>query len=308
MSQHKTGSVQANGITIAYESFGSPDEETVLLIGGTGQQLIDWPIELVNELVKRGYRVVRFDNRDVGLSTKMTSAGLPDSPAITKALQEGKPAPIPYTLQDMANDAVGLLDALDIQKAHVVGISMGGAIAQLVAIDHPTRTLSLTSMAADSGNPALPAVAKPEVFASLPPPPPAGNKQAFIEYQVKLWQILGSPGYPTDEATRREWIRRGVERAYDPDGLTRQQTVSLVGHLESGSYRLNNLKNITAPTVVLQGADDPIVPVESARDIAARVPNAELRIIPGLGHDIPIALVKTFADAITAAASQAGGV
>jgi pimeloyl-ACP methyl ester carboxylesterase len=235
----------------------------------------------------------------------MTSAGLPNPEAITKALQEGKPAPIPYTLQDMANDAVGLLDALDIPKAHVVGVSMGGAIAQFVAIDHPTRTLSLTSIAADSGNPALPVIAKPEAFANLPPPPPAGDKEAFIEYQVKVNQVLGSPGYPTDEATRREWVRRGVKRAYDLEGLTRQQTVSLVGHFESGSYRLNNLKNIKAPTVVLQGADDPLVPVESARDIAMRVPNADLRIVPGMGHDIPVALIKMVADAIAAAASRA---
>jgi pimeloyl-ACP methyl ester carboxylesterase len=304
-SEREADTAQANGITLAYESFGSPDRETVLLIGGTGQQLIDWPIELVNELVNRGYRVVRFDNRDVGLSTKMAAAGLPDSEAITKALLEGRPAPIPYTLQDMADDAVGLLDALEIEEAHIVGISMGGAIAQFVAIGHPTRTLSLTSIAADSGNPALPVVAKPEAFANLPPPPPPGDKAAFIAYQVKVMAALGSPGYPTDEATRHEWVRRSVGRAYYPDGFARQQTVSLVGHLESGGYRLNNLKRITAPTVVLHGADDPLVPVESARDIAARVPNADLRIVPGMGHDIPVALVETVADAIAAAAARA---
>jgi pimeloyl-ACP methyl ester carboxylesterase len=118
-------------------------------------------------------------------------------------------------------------------------------------------------------------------------------------------EALGSPGYPTDEVTRREWVRRSVERAYDPDGLTRQQTVSLIGHLESGGYRLNNLKHITAPMVVLQGADDPLVPVESARDIAARVPDADLRIVPGMGHEIPVELVATVADAISAAAGRA---
>jgi pimeloyl-ACP methyl ester carboxylesterase len=145
--------VQANGITIAYESFGPTDRETILLIAGTGMQLVDWPIELVEELVQRGYRVVRFDNRDIGLSTKFTEAGLPDTEAIGRALEAGEPVPLPYTLQDMAKDTVGLLDALDIQQAHLVGVSMGGAIAQLVAIDYPERTLSLTSLMADSGNP-----------------------------------------------------------------------------------------------------------------------------------------------------------
>ena len=153
--EYETGFAQANGITIAYESFGPKDQETMLLIAGTGSQLTFWPTQLIDGLVQSGYRVITFDNRDVGLSTKFTSAGYPDSEAITKALQEGKPAPIPYTLRDMANDTVGLLDELGIQKAHIFGVSMGGNIAQLVAIDHPTRTLSLTLMAADSGNPAM---------------------------------------------------------------------------------------------------------------------------------------------------------
>src|SRR5262245_16341016 len=146
LAEHRIGSVQANGITIAYESFGPKDRETILLISGTGMQLVDWPVELIQELVKRGYHVVSFDNRDVGLSTRFTESGLPDPGAIRKALEAGKPAPLPYTLKDMAADTVGLLDALEIQEAHIVGISMGGAIAQYVAIDYPERVLSLTSL------------------------------------------------------------------------------------------------------------------------------------------------------------------
>jgi pimeloyl-ACP methyl ester carboxylesterase len=299
------GQVQANGITIAYESFGATDAETILLIAGTGMQLVGWPIELVEELVKRGYRVVRFDNRDIGLSTKHTEAGLPDNEAIGEALEAGEPAPMPYTLQDMADDAVGLLDALGIQQAHIVGISMGGAIAQLIAIDYPQRTLSLTSLAADSGNPDLPVVAKPEAFEGVPPQPTTSDREMFIEWQVKTWQALGSPDYPTDEATLRQAAQRDFARYFDPEALVRQQTVSYLGHIESASYRLNNLENIEVPTVVLHGAEDPLVPLESAEDIAARVPNAELRIVPGLGHDIPVALVPEFADAITAAATRA---
>jgi pimeloyl-ACP methyl ester carboxylesterase len=302
------GQVEANGITIAYESFGATNRETILLIPGTGMQLVDWPIELVEELVARGYRVVRFDNRDIGLSTKHTEAGLPDNEAIGEAIEAGEPVPMPYTLQDMAGDAVGLLDALGIQQAHLVGVSMGGAIAQLVAIDYPQRTLSLTSIAADSGNPDLPVIAKPEAFEGVPPQPTTVDRESFIEWQVKTWQALGSPDYPTDELTLRQMAQRDFERNFDPEALVRQQTASFLGHIESSHYRLNNLQNIEVPTVVLHGSEDPLVPVESAEDIAARVPNAELRIIPGLGHDIPVALVPEFADAITAAATRASPV
>lgn len=303
--ERTAGMVAVNGITLAYERFGSPDDAAILLIAGTGMQLVDWPIDLVNELVQRGYQVVRFDNRDIGLSTKMSEAGLPDAEAIGKALEAGEPAPVPYTLQDMAADAVGLLDALAIQQAHIVGISMGGAIAQFIAIDDPERTLSLTLLAADSGNPELPVIAKPAAFADVPMPPTTVDREAFLDWQVKTWQALAGADYPTAEAILLAAAQRDFDRGFDPAGLTRQQTVSLVGHLESASYRLNHLETITAPTVVLQGTDDPLVPVASAEDIVARVPGAELRLIPGLGHDIPVELVTTFADAITAAAERA---
>jgi pimeloyl-ACP methyl ester carboxylesterase/heat shock protein HslJ len=262
-------------------------------------------MELVQELVKRGYRVIRFDNYDVGLSTHFTSAGPPDQAAIGQALTEGKPAPLPYTLQDMARDAVGLLNALDVEHAHIAGISMGGNIGQYIAIDFPERTLSLTTMMADSGNPELPVIADPKAFEGVPMPPPAGDKDAFVEWQVKTWQALSGSGYPTDEATLRAWAERYYERGYDPEGLARQQAVTLVDHLDSTRYRLNHLNTIVAPTVVLQGADDPLQPVASAQDLAARIPGAELRIVPGLGHDIPEELVPDFVDAITAAAARA---
>lgn len=304
VAQHGPASVEANGIAIAYESFGAKDRETVLLIAGTGQQLIDWPPALIEELVGRGYRVVVFDNRDAGLSTRLTAAGLPDSAAIAKAFQEGKAAPLPYTLRDMADDAVGLLDALGIRQAHIAGVSMGGGIAQLVAIDHPRHTLSLTSMMADSGNPALPVVAKPEAFAGLPPAPAAGDEEGFVAYQVRVRQVLASPRYPIDEEVVRQGVERAVQRSYDPQALVRQQTVALVGHYDP-DHRFANLGAIQAPTVVLQGTDDPIVSVEAAREIAAKIPGADLRIIEGLGHDMPLQLVPVFADAIVAAATRA---
>lgn len=301
------GQVQANGITIAYESFGPAGREVILLIPGTGQQLIDWPIELVAQLVQQGYRVIRFDNRDAGLSTHFAEAGLPDGEAVTQALQNGEPAPLPYTLSDMAQDAVALLDALGIEQAHLVGASMGGAIAQLVAIDHPDRVLSLTLLMSDSGNPAHPVVAKPEVFEPVPPVPSADDREAYVDYEVETRLALSSPGYPTAEQTIRDWVMRDIERAYDPEGLVRQQFVILVDRYENPPYRLTNLENIQAPTVVLHGADDPLVPVESAQELADLIPGAELRLIPGLGHEIPRPLVPEFVEAIMAAVSQADG-
>jgi pimeloyl-ACP methyl ester carboxylesterase len=298
---HEAEFAQANGITLAYESYGPIDRETILLIGGTGQQLIDWPPELIEELVRRGYHVVIYDNRDIGLSTKLTSAGLPDNAAIQKAIENGETPPLPYTLQDMADDAVGLMDPLGIEKAHVVGVSMGGSIGQWVAINHPDRILSLTSLMSDSGNAALPVIAKPEAFANVPPPPAAGDTQGLIEYQVKTLQALSSPGYPTDESKYRAQAQRQLERGIDLDALLRQQTVSFIGHYDTEG-RYAKLKTIHVPTVVLHGDDDPLVPVESAHDLAASIPGADLRIIPGLGHEIPVQLVNEFADAITSAA------
>lgn len=302
----KAGKAKANGITIAYESFGSKKKETILLIMGTGEQLTSYPVELCEELVRRGYRVIRFDNRDVGLSTKFESSGKPDYAAIDRALKAGQIPPLPYTVDDMAKDAVGLLNALGIKKAHIVGASMGGAIAQLVAADYPEHTLSLTTIGSSSGNPELPKP-KPEVFgALLAPPPPAGDWEAIAAYRVKIAQTLGSPGYPTDEKTLRENALQAAKRSWYPAGAERQAAAAFVADLGGINDRRSKLKTIKAPTVVVHGADDPLVPAEAGRDIAANIPGAELRIIPGLGHDLPIALTGKFADAITAAAARAG--
>ncbi|HEX7776197.1 MAG TPA: alpha/beta hydrolase [Parvibaculum sp.] len=292
--------VKANGITIEYESFGPADRETVLLIMGLGGQLTMWPVELCNELVARGYRAIRFDNRDVGLSTKFDAAGMPDMAAIFGAVMAGKAAPAPYSLDDMAKDAVGLLDALGIKKAHIAGASMGGMIAQLVAANHPERVLSLTSIMSTTGNAALPQ-AKPEVMGLLMAPAPEGDVEAAIQRGIKVFQTIGSPGFPTDEKILREWFTRDVKRSNYPVGVARQMAAIM-----SNGDRREKLKKVKAPTVVLHGADDPLVPVDGGKDTAASIAGAELRIVPGMGHDFPIALVKTFADAITAAAARAG--
>lgn len=295
------GTVEANGITLAYERHGPADRETILLIGGTGNQLIDWPVELVQELVKRGYGVVRFDNRDVGLSTHLESAGLPDWEAIVRAGQEGRPPPLAYTLEDLALDAVGLLDALDVEKAHVVGVSQGGMVAQLMAIHHPERVLSLTSIMAGSGNPALALPPKPEVLASVGAPPTGDDRAERIDYEVRTRQALGSPRYPTDEATIRRQVEQGFERAFDPAGVARHQAAALVASYQD---RREALRGVRVPTVVVHGEEDPLVSVQGGREVAESVPDAEFRLIPGMGHDLPVALAPVIADAIAAAASR----
>src|SRR5262249_2663678 len=210
------GQVKANGITIAYESFGPEDRETVLLIMGASAQLTLWPVDLCEELVNRGYRVIRYDNRDIGLSTHVDAAGPPDFAAVVAAAPAGKPPPPPYTLHDMATDAVGLLDALGIKKAHIAGPSMGGMIGQIIAAEHPDRTLSLTSIMAGSGKPGLPDYAKPEVLAKIPPPAPEGDKQAYIEQRIKGVQLIGSPPPPIEGKKLRERVTRHREGALPP--------------------------------------------------------------------------------------------
>lgn len=292
--------VQANGINIEYESFGPEDRETVLLIMGLGGQLTVWQEELCHELVDRGYRAIRFDNRDVGLSTKFDEAGMPDMAAIFGALMTGAKPAAPYSLDDMAADAVGLLDALEIERAHIAGASMGGMIAQLVAANHPDRALSLTSIMSTTGNPALPQ-AKPEAMEVLmAPAASAGDLEAIVARGMKAWSTIGSPGYRTDEKTLREWVLRDARRSFYPVGTARQMAA-----IVANGDRREKLKNIAVPAVVLHGADDPLVPVEGGKDTAASIPGAELRIVPGMGHDFPTALVQVFADAITAAAARA---
>jgi pimeloyl-ACP methyl ester carboxylesterase len=224
----KLGRVEANGVTIAYESYGPAGRETVLLIAGSAMQLPGWPVELCDELVKRGYRVIIYDNRDIGLSTKFDAAGMPDFGAVMKAAAEGKPAPLPYTLYDMAADAVTLLDALDIKKAHIAGVSMGGMIAQIVATNYPDRTLSLTSMMASDGKPGLPIVARPERFPAAPPPGPGAGKQAYIQHQTKVWTAVAGPRYVPDEKSLAQRISRDVERSFCVLCEARQGAASLV--------------------------------------------------------------------------------
>ncbi|MBC7102890.1 MAG: alpha/beta hydrolase [Parvibaculum sp.] len=294
--------VRANGIEIEYESFGSERDEAILLIMGLGAQLTQWPVELCRELVSRGYRVIRFDNRDTGLSSRMERDRALVWPDAVLALMQGKSAFVPYTLTDMAADAAGLLDALDIPRAHIVGASMGGMIAQHVAFDFPDRTLSLTSIMSSSGNPLLPP-ARPRVYSLfLSPAPAAHDHGAIVARGVKTYEVLGSPGFPTDRETLREWVIRDASRAYYPAGVMRQMAAVM-----ADGDRRAKLRRIAVPATVVHGEDDPLVPVAGGLDTAANIPGAEMRVVQGMGHDMPIALVPVIADAIVAAAERATG-
>jgi pimeloyl-ACP methyl ester carboxylesterase len=276
-----------------------PDEgEPLLLIMGLGMQLTRWPAPLYEKLVARGFRVIRFDNRDVGLSQKFT--GAPSIESVVMARMQGQSPDIPYTLDDMAADAVGVLDHLGIERAHVTGASMGGMIGQLVAADYPERVRSFTAVFTTTGNPALPP-SKPEAMAVLTTraPDPAKDIEAYLDHTMRSARTIGSPGYPFDEKIGRERSRVDVLRCYEPLGVARQ----LAAVIANGDRRVK-LANIRAPVVVLHGDSDPLVPVEGGKDLAATVAGAELRIVPGMGHDLPPELYDTVVDAIVRAAER----
>ncbi len=293
-------SVIANGIRLEYESRGDAHAETILLIMGLGAQMTRWADVFVDRFVKRGFRVVRFDNRDVGLSERIDAAGPPDIPGIVAALHAHTTPPAAYTLSDMAADAVGLLDALGIAKAHIVGASMGGMIAQLVAADHPEHTLSLTSIMSTTGNPALPR-ATPEAMAVLNErgPAPTDDMEGFLAHAVVSARTIGSPGFPFDETTVRANAKRDAERSYYPVGFQRQYAAVM-----ASPERRAKIAGITAPTVVIHGEADPLVPVSGGKDTAENIPGADLRIIPGMGHDIPPALYDTIVEGVMSAVAR----
>jgi pimeloyl-ACP methyl ester carboxylesterase len=272
--------VSANGIQIEYETFGDPSSPALLLISGIGGQMIGWDEELCRVWARRTLYVIRFDNRDVGLSTKMKKAGVPDMGAALATLAKGEKIEAPYTFDDMADDAVGLLSALKIEKAHLCGISMGGAIAQTTAYRHPSRVRSLTQVYATTGNPQLPPP-KPEILSLLLTPPPE-EREAYVDYMMKLYKTIAGPGFPFDEEYHRNLAGCSYDRAYYSPGKARQFMATL-----AHGNRKPRLASITAPTLVVHGADDPLVRVACGIDSAEAIPGAELMIIEGMGHDMP---------------------
>jgi pimeloyl-ACP methyl ester carboxylesterase len=283
--------VKVNRIEIVYDTFGEPSASPLLLIMGLGEQMIAWEEDFCTQLAAQGYWVIRFDNRDVGLSTKLDEAGVPDVLALMQAQTRGGAVQAPYTLRDMADDAVGLLDALAIVSAHVVGISMGGMIAQEVAIHHPTRVQTLTSIMSSTGHPELPPP-KPEALPVLVTPFPT-DREGYIKHSIETWRVLSGPGFPVDEDRIRERAGQFFDRGLSLAGTARQ----LAAILASGS-RQEALRSVAVPTLVIHGDADPLVPVECGIDTANSIPGAELLIIKDMGHDLPLAVAPRVIEAI----------
>jgi pimeloyl-ACP methyl ester carboxylesterase len=290
--------IAANKIKLEYEEFGPKNGEAVLLIMGLGAQLTRWPLGFIEKLTAKGYRVIRYDNRDVGLSERFHAAGPANITQIMADRMAGKTPNAAYLVDDMADDAVGLLDSLGIKRAHIVGASMGGMIAQMVAANHPSRVLSLTSIMSATGNPATPP-ARPEAMAVLMTRPESNELEVIVANGIKSQRTIGSPAYPAKEEEMRARIVEDFKRAFYPEGFTRQMAAIVA----SGDRR-ERVKTITAPTLVIHGADDPLVPVEGGRDTADTIKGAELLVIPGMGHDLPTELHQTVADAIDAVAKR----
>jgi pimeloyl-ACP methyl ester carboxylesterase len=276
MPRARNGSVE-----LAYETFGDDRSETVVLINGLGSQMTRWPVPFCEKLVARGYRAIRFDNRDVGLSSWLDGQS--------------------YSIQDMARDVIAVLDAAGAAKAHVAGVSMGGMIAQTVAIEHPARVLSITSIMSATGAPGT-MDSTPEAAAVLnvPPPDPKADFEAFVAQGIKNARTIGSPAYPWDEAFIRERVIAEYRRAFNPAGVGRQMAA-----IRADGDRTARLSTLSVPAVVLHGADDPLLLAKAGEQTARAIPGAELRIVPGMGHDLPPGVYDIVVDAIVAAASRA---
>ena len=286
--------ITANGIELFYEEQGDRANETILLVMGLGAQMTLWPDEFVEALVDKGYHVVRYDNRDIGLSHKFEGAKAPGikMQILRKAIRW--PAKVPYSLKDMADDGMALLDALGIEKAHVAGASMGGMIAQLMAVHHPDKLLSLTSIMSTTGNPRLP---RPDKVAldALTAPIPSMEEEALIEHGLHIARSIGSSGFPFDVERQRERILANLRRSVYPAGIQRQ----LAAIVDDGDRRAR-LAQLDVPALVLHGEADPLVKPAAAQDTAAAIPGAKIKTFPGWGHDIPAEMIAPLTDEIVA--------
>lgn len=280
--------LHANGIRIAFDTAGDPKAAPLLLIHGLGMQLTNWPDEFVEGLVDLGFYVIRFDHRDSGLSTKFEQSGTPNLALARAKSALGWPVRTPYSVADMAADALGVLSALGVARAHVVGVSaLGGMIAQLLAAGHPQRVTSLTAVMATSGRKGLPGPATRVRKALVSGPADATNLDDVIEHQIALLRELGSPSYPTPERQLRRRVARSLRRSYCPAGTARQMLALLAVGTRGAPFDA-----IAAPTLVIHGAADPLIPPACGQDLAARIPGARFECIEGMGHDLPPQLVE----------------
>jgi pimeloyl-ACP methyl ester carboxylesterase len=282
---------RANGIELCYEIFGDADAEPMLMIMGLGAQMIHWDDDFCRQLAARGFRVIRFDNRDIGKSSKLTGGKRLGPLELLKLRFLKIPVAAPYLLHDMAKDVIGLMDALGIASAHLVGASMGGMIAQEIAIAFPQRVRSLNSIMSTTGNPKIPPPTR-EATAVLMAPPPV-TKEEYFERFAQTWKVLRVGSFPEDEKLDRSRAERTYARGLNPAGVGRQ----LRAILASGS-RKERLASVKAPTLVIHGTVDPLVRPEGGKDTAASIPGAKLLMVEGMGHALPIPMWPEIIDAI----------
>jgi pimeloyl-ACP methyl ester carboxylesterase len=284
--------VQSNGLTFDYEVLGEPTAPPVLLVMGLGMPAALWPDEFVHGLVAQGLRVISFDNRDSGGSTRLEGVRIPSVPmAIARALLRLR-VRAPYTLDDMAADTAGLLDAIGVERCHVVGVSMGGMIAQVLTARSPAKVASLTSIMSSTGNPArrIAFGTRHALRAILKPPPASDDIDAVVDHLVEVFGVIGSPGFRQEIPELRRYFERAARRGLYREGSSRQ----LLAILASGDRR-TLLRGISAPTLVIHGAADPLVPVAAGRDTAENIPGSRLEIVEGMGHDFPPILMAQLA-------------
>ncbi len=291
--------VKANGIDIEVVTHGDASSPTILLVNGYTSQLINWPKPFIDGLVAAGFHVVTYDNRDVGLSQKFS--GTPDPRATFKAMMEGRVPDIPYTLSDMAADGIGVLDALGVGKAHVLGVSMGGMIVQLMGIEHGGRLLSLTSIMSSTGNPDVPP-ATAEAQTALNEPAPSNSRADVITHSTKGRRTYESPAYRKSDAEYAALIGEAYDRMFYPEGYARQYCA-----IVADGNRVERLKSVTVPTLVIHGKDDNLVRVEGGIDTAKSIPGAKLELIEGMGHDLPEGLCDRFLELVVGHCSAHGG-
>lgn len=285
--------VTANGIAIEYDTFGSRDARPLLLVMGLGAQMIHWREEFCEMLAARNHYVIRFDNRDAGLSEKFGHLGVPDVAEMAARLLAGEPAQAPYTLDDMAADALGLLDALEVGAAHICGASMGGMIVQAMALNAPERVRSLTSIMSSTGNPELPPATEEAMAAMLSPA--ATNREEAIERTLRVSSVIGSPAYRLPEEEARKRAADSYDRSFYPEGVARQMA-AVAAH----GNRKPALMVLEVPALVIHGAADPLVPVAGGQDTHASLKGSTLMVLEGMGHDLPEPLWPEIADAIEA--------
>lgn len=291
--------LMANGLRLAYDEFGRTTDPAIVLVMGLGTQMIAWPEQMCKALAERRFRVIRFDNRDIGLSQQIEPKHPVNLFKLMLRSRLGLSIRVPYSLRDMAADAIGVLDFLEIDRAHWVGASMGGMITQILAAEYPDRSLSLTSIMSTSGNAGLPRPSL-RIAKQLLMRPDRKNEKAYLRHSLKTWSIIGSPDYPPSKEELSERILASLRRSYSPRGYTHQ----VAAILKSGDRR-HLLRKIKMPTQVIHGKADLLVPVEGGVDTAKNIKNAKLELIEGMGHDLPRQLIPRFVELITENCRQA---